>query len=773
MKRLAFAHFSFLVLFLLPVFCFSQGTNMSNPIVMGTYSAGTYSYNDSRNTSSYGNDYGQSSPDIFYKFTVNGTTTINVSTCGSGWDTYLWILDANGNEVIRDDDNGAACSGSTASIVIPSTQTTLTSLAAGTYYIVAEGYSSNTGTVNLSISLTVQGAVTYNTKNFIRSWDATAPLTDPAAITNKGLREVKQTTEYFDGLGRPLQSVVKQGSWTPVGAIYDYLDLVTPFEYDNFGKETKKYLPYVGNTNTGSYYDNAITDQQSFNQNFFSAQGENSFYSQIDYEPSPLNRVAETFAPGQNWAGTHGNADPLNRHSVKTAYYNNTINDAVRKWDVSNVANDFGTISSPGTYDPGTLYKTATTDEQGHQVIEFKDKEGKVILKKVQLTAVSDDGTVGKDHTGWLCTYYVYDDLGQLRCVIQPKAVQAMNSPGTWILDATMLKGLCFRYEYDTRGRMIMKQVPGAGAVYMVYDKRDRLTMTQDANMRANQWLVTIYDDLNRPIKTGRWTDANTLSYHLSQATSPSSSYYYPFNSEPTSNWELLTETHYDDYNGLPAGLSSTLYNSGYGSYLTSSSSSPDYADPITQSTAVKGIVTWTKVKVLNSNPILYISSCNIYDDKGRIIQTQSINVTQGLDVATIQYNFSGQVLRSHIKHQNAGSNAQTFDVATLNNYDEWGKVINVSKNVNNTGWKQISMVSYNEMGQVKQKSLGNDVSAILNYEYNVRGWLLGMNRAYVNGTSSTGYFGFDLGYDKANSAVIGASYAPFYNGNIAGTIWK
>jgi len=49
-----------------------------------------------------------------------------------------------------------------------------------------------------------------------------------------------------------------------------------------------------------------------------------------------------------------------------------------------------------------------------------------------------------------------------------------------------------------------MKKVPGAEEVYMVYDARDRLVMTQDANLRMlNKWMVTLYDALNRPIQTG------------------------------------------------------------------------------------------------------------------------------------------------------------------------------------------------------------------------------------------------------------------------------
>ena len=204
-KRVCFVP-GFLIIFgfsIVPLGTAAQGNNMSDPIIMGTYAPGTYTYNDSRNTSSYGNDYGQVSPDIFYKFTVNGTSTITVSSCGSGWDTYLWILNVNGVELIHNDDNGSACSGLTASIVIPSGQTTLPSLTAGTYYIVAEGYGGNTGVMNLFVSLTVQGGVTYNTKNFIRTWDATAPETDPNTLMSRDIKDVKQTTAYFDGLGRP------------------------------------------------------------------------------------------------------------------------------------------------------------------------------------------------------------------------------------------------------------------------------------------------------------------------------------------------------------------------------------------------------------------------------------------------------------------------------------------------------------------------------------------------------------------------------------------
>src|SRR4029079_18062483 len=64
-----------------------------------------------------------------------------------------------------------------------------------------------------------------------------------------------------------------------------------------------------------------------------------------------------------------------------------------------------------------------------------------------------------------------------------------------------------------------------------------------------------------------------------------------------------------------------------------------------------------------------------------------------------------------------------------------------------------------------------------LKYEYNIRGWMIGMNRDYVKDTTSTSsWFGFDLGYDKRNFTVNGSNknYSDsLFNGNMAGMLWK
>ena len=628
-----------------------------------------------------------------------------------------------------------------------------------------------------------------STRNFVRTWVAKGPQSDANTLTTQNPREVTQSTVYFDGLGRPEQTVIKKGSLSSGGNF----DVVVANEYDAFGREVKKYMPYVASTNDGLFKTGATTAQQSFNQNWFTGQGESNFYSLTKFEPSPLNRPVEQYAPGASWAGSAGNTNPALRRGIKSDYWINTADDAVRIWNVQDVSGDFGTYATPAVYPAGELYKNVTEDERGKQVIEFKDKEGRVVLKKVQLldtyssSPVKDDGS-GKGYDGWLCTYYIYDDLGQLRCVVQPKGVDFLRQ-NAW--DITALSGdilleQCFRYEYDGRGRMYLKKVPGAGPVQMVYDARDRLVMSQDgAQRKAQQWLVTVYEnDLNRPVATYKMTDpyAATDALNAANAAQHRGNAYtniaYPDVNLYVS--ELLTETHYDDYAGLPSGLSSSLVASGYAAYLDAPAG--DYPEAVTASSATKGMVTWTRVKVLGESK--YLAACNLYDAKGRLIQVQSKNYTEGLDVVTTQYGFAGQVLRSHVSHQKSGANPQNYQMATKNVYDDLGRVAGMEKAVNGGGWKPVSSLSYDALGQLKTKKLAPEYNGgagleTLTFDYNVRGWLLGANRDYAKAPSTTGnWFGFDLGYDKtpialSNGTPIAGYNAAAYNGNITGTVWK
>jgi RHS repeat-associated protein len=623
-----------------------------------------------------------------------------------------------------------------------------------------------------------------NGVNYVRTWDATAPETDANNLMTRLLKDVKQGTQFFDGLGRSLQTVIKQASLqtgsTPT-------DMVSPVEYDVFGRESFKYKPYAEPAAAdGLFKLNPFSQQAAFMTAQYGTQGDTYFYNQTNFEASPLNRVQESFATGTSWVGTAANPVEDSRRSIKMKYWNNTVTDDVKKWNVTDVANSFGTYAINGAYAAGDLYKTITVDEHAKQVIEFKDKEGKVILKKVQLTATVDAG-LGSGYTGWLSTYYIYDDANSLRAVIQPKGVELLTA-SSWVLTAALLAEQCFRYEYDERDRMVIKKVPGAGETWMVYDIRDRLVLSQDANQRAlGKWMYTLYENgLNRPVSIGLWTNANDRVFHKGLAATSTA---YPNLSGQT--FEELTVNFYDNYTWLATYSNPlpTTYNSTYDTYFQTPSNTWPYPQANTQSALIKGVATGSRIKILGTANYLY--TINFYDSKGRVIQTQSTNITGGIDIMTTQYTWAGQPLVIVQQQQKSGTNAQASVVVSQMTYDDLGRVIKTEKKLSNTNvivnsvaggmpttFKTTAQIEYDKLGQLKKKKAGNKPGAAagtplvnLDYEYNIRGWLLSINKDYVtNSTNTDQYFGMQLGYDKNGTL---STFTPQYNGNIGGTLWK
>ncbi|MBN8877021.1 MAG: hypothetical protein J0I32_05700 [Sphingobacteriales bacterium] len=610
--------------------------------------------------------------------------------------------------------------------------------------------------------------------NYIRTWDAVKPTTNPNDLTvASGLQTAKMATQYFDGLGRVTQIVNKQGSLATGSSAKD---LVSTVIYDEFGREVYNYLPFAAN-NTGG---NASIDDGLFKLNPFQQQeifataqfpGESFFYGKTNYESSPLNRVVNTYAPGNSWAGSETLTE-INRRSIDKQYLVNTEADSVRIWDVSNL----GVSSTPSAYPTGSLYKNVTIDEHKRKVIEYKNTEDKIVLRKVQ---INDNPAAG--HTGWLCSYYVYDNLNLLRLVIPPKATKALVA-NSWTLTQSILDDLCLRYEYDQRTRLIIRKVPGAAEVRMVYDARDRLVLSQDGLQRnEHKWIYTKYDNLNRSIETGVITDNTNYNNHTWHREQAYNSTAYPNLGSYT--YEELTGIFYDNYDwrssfGNP--LSSTL-NTTYSSHLlTGSNTVYPYPQSVTQNNACKGLVTGTRTKVLGTSNWLY--SVNIYDDKGRTIQVQSLNVTGGTDILTTQYAWSGLTLLTiqQNKKNKSPQPVQESIVVTRFTYDDLGRLAKAEKKLSHstinsgtfTGWKTIAEHSYNALGQLQKRTLGNSIDSLI-YDYNIRGWSLGLNRQFIKDNANH-YFGYELGYDKAGTIIPGASFAASqYNGNISGMVWK
>ena len=435
--------------------------------------------------------------------------------------------------------------------------------------------------------------------------------TVPVSSTGKAM-----SISYVDGLGRPFQSIVVKGSATQK-------DIVAPVEYDVLGREIKKYLPYVDMTSTtyGPLKTDWPTKQPAFyNGQLAGVQTDAMPYAQTVLESSPLNRPLAQGAAGTVWQPNMADAYDVTKKTIKIKYETNLATDNVVLWNVANTSANFdvGQITRAGYYADGLLMVKHTYDEHGNEIKEYTDKQHQVILKRIQ------------DNIGWAETYYIYDDFGRLRAVVQPEGVAAL--PAT--LNYTFANNWMFLYRYDERGRMVMKKVPGADSVAMIYDQWDRLALTQDGVQRAKtdkEWLFTKYDYLNRPIITGIYVNSSahntirslaTASVVRFENTSTSATEGYSLNlSFPTSYQQLLTLMHYDTYDNLPSWKSSYPFtaengNTTFNSYVT-------------------GLLVASQTKVIGTST--WLRTVTFYDEEYRPIQVYGDNIKGGKDRVTNQ----------------------------------------------------------------------------------------------------------------------------------------
>ncbi|AOW20769.1 DUF6443 domain-containing protein [Urechidicola croceus] len=249
-------------------------------------------------------------------------------------------------------------------------------------------------------------------QNYIHSIKYRTPFDENSLPSELSQKDKKiETVTYFDGLGRPIQTIDLR-----VGGSSSRHDAVTHIEYDEYGKDSKSYLPYAVANNNGTFRtDNPKTKTLQF-YNVPKYENTSNPYSENHYENSPLNRIIETGAPGQSWE-VDKNSD--NDHTIKYNSTSNISSDDVINFKIYFDGND---TSKPilsrenGHYASGSLYKNIiknenwiTSDGNNNTTEEFKNKLGQIILKRTFNNDERHD------------TYYVYDDYGNLTFVLPPK----------------------------------------------------------------------------------------------------------------------------------------------------------------------------------------------------------------------------------------------------------------------------------------------------------------------------------------------------------------
>lgn len=600
--------------------------------------------------------------------------------------------------------------------------------------------------------------------NYVKTYTAISEQTgDLSLVNNKDL--VQESVQYYDGLGRPSQSVSREGS--PAG-----FDIIVPVDYDNYGREYRSYLPYEHNTSkSGAFQDGAFTEQDAFYDVIFGAGAGEYAFSEKVFEPSPLNRVTEQGAPGEPWR-VRGGA------TVTFSYEVNVANEA-KIWNISSTT---GLPTSPSAYTAGALLKNITTDEQDHEVREFTDKLGRTVLKRVQ---AHENGAATEE---WADTYYIYDDFGNLRYVLPPMANKKLSES---VAMATVVEDWAFCYKYDGRNRMVEKKVPGAGWVYMVYDNRDRLVLTQDANQRdtglttGRDWTFTKYDQLNRPVLTGIYTHGSVVAqgamqgvvnnfYTTADQTGSPEEWFEVFGGSVHGYTDLsfprgvaadkyLTVTYYDNYDfkGLQE-FAGTAYN--FTSGVLSSTTTPQgtFSFPSAEFQNVKGQVTGSKTRVLD-DANTWLKSVTYYDDRYRVIQTVTDNysltgqTTQ--DRFSTLYSFAGWVLATETSYNMEG---EVYQVKKRYTYDHTGRLMQGYHKLIADGKAQTEVLlaenRYNELGELIEKNLHVENAVpkqSVDYRYNIRGWLEGINNSTLTESDpEPDFFGMELFYEHPLNGV-------------------
>jgi len=567
-------------------------------------------------------------------------------------------------------------------------------------------------------------------------------ITNPASVATLPDNQIQRSTNYFDGLGRPLQNVTMRGS-------PDQNDIVQPFAYDEFSRQSIEYLPYADSDCGGRFRDQALdneiysnSEQYLFYQNTPQVAQSTTPFAEKKYDNSPLNRVVEKGAPGEVW-------QPGGGHTIRFAYGVNTA-DEVRLWSISTST---GLPISSSDYTAGTLRVITTTDEEDNDVKEYTDREGRVVLKKVL--------SANDEHS----TYYIYDDIGNLRFVLPPEASSRVAAL-SYTPDQAFLNTWAFQYQYDGRNRMVEKRVPGADPVWMVYDDRDRLVLTQDGNQRPqNKWTFTKYDALNRSIITGIYTHASAISRTDMINNISTTSFYETYQGTggplfgytntiwPTTNLEIQTATYYDNYDFL------TL--SGWdaeGNDFTFVSGELGHTNHLS---LAKGQVTGTITKIIGIDT--WLNGVTYYDDRYRVIQVISEHHKTGLARTTTGYDFVDNVLETKTEYA-VGGNAP-ISVHRFLEYDHAGRLLEVKHRINSGPVVTLLQNEYNELGELVCKKLHtNDPNQIdflqtLDYRYNIRGWLTRINRSDLSGEEvgdPEDYFGMELIYEQALSGLPG-----------------
>jgi len=404
--------------------------------------------------------------------------------------------------------------------------------------------------------------------------------------------------------------------------------------------------------------------------------GDTRPFSSVTYEASVLARERAALGVGIAWA----------TNDKKTQLFDETAS-GVRRYELDGS----GHLIKQSDFAANSLYQKRSIDEQGHTRLEVVDKRGRLVQRQQEAT------------TGvYLTTYYIYDGLDRLRAVLQPEGY-ALNASIN--RNSSEWQQWVFGYDYDSKGRLMAKHVPGGGWTEMVYDNYDRLAWQRTALQAelgvgpSPRWSFMKYDALNRVIATGEKSE-NSDRATLQTAADGSSGHH----EDRTNSGIFYTLTN--SYPSVSeADVRSVQYFGDYTDWLPNSITFDGGNAYHSQYTNATGLPTGSRLR--NSENQNWLVSVNYYDNKGRVIQSFAQNLYGQIERQDLEYNFAGEINKQRQIHKDQSGNSTPQ--LTEHDYDHVGRKTTLYQTINNGSREKLATYSYDELGRQKQKKIYPD----------------------------------------------------------------
>ena len=586
----------------------------------------------------------------------------------------------------------------------------------------------------------------------------------PSSIGNASIKTLEyktanagsfnQTTTFYDGLGRPYQTVKKDASPLPSGATTDLAEWT---EYDVVGRPFSTWLPVSVSAGTSCISVGTFQTRSGLTY----GSGEEAF-SYVVYDDTPLDRIKQTYGPGKAWH----DAEKV----TQTKYLTSTASGprTCMALSASMSGNTGLTVQKNGNYTAGSLMVTRTIDEDGRVADIFTNAFGETLLQRRLVSGIAD-GT----NAVWADTYYLYDAMGRVVVVLPPLLSEAVSS-SSWSSGSTQaqtkMDELAYQYRYDNRNRVIAKKLPGAEWIYCIYDKGDRLVLTQDGKNRTEgKWLFRIGDALGRECLTGVMSGTyNTFSNPLAstsviaeRGTNYSILHGYTVNGLSLSGASLLTVNWWDNYGFIGNDSLTSAAQCDYDSSAESSGYGTRYT------TSAHGMLTGQLTGMIGNTGINgYLWKSLYYDSKGRVVQERALRSGfSRKEKMCYAYDFVGNLTKRRIDHINASNNVSHVETYTYD-YDGWGRPLSTTHKLGTGPEVTLSSITYDTVGRPSYDDRNGVSNLGTTYSYNVRSWLTDITVGATGGT-----FRQALYYNEARNGATANTYQ--WSGNIARMDWK